>query len=808
MLCYTDERRKTFRRSLSSIVRPGGSKQVTPVSEGLRNQGISDTKEQREEEEKEESQEHLADLLDNPLDDTSSIQVHLSKTHEAMSTIYQPSRVADFISTGVDGASAISPYLVNTMAARAAKNLYNDTSSRIQDYQRMFKVLRDDLDTQTVLYTQAVVVRTERDVLQLNNGILRIEANIGSINQQLEQINATIELNSMTCADGVGFRTDKKCLPETRVALLEEITSWIVNPSEDAPRIFWLYGVAGAGKSAVAHTVGHFLEDVNGLGSFFTFDVSQPGDRRNEKIFRTIARSLADHYPAMKMNLVHAVRNSYDLKTTPDILQQWEKLLIKYITGALNMIGQPVVIIIDALDESGDPDSRIQLLSILANQVQSLPQNFRIPVTSRPLPDIVRSFRERSHIQAKDLGSVPGEGDISLYFHTKLDHIANGFFDPAKIRQLVTRSDGLFQWAYLACEFLTGRKKGGTTPSRQFSKLLSSGTTPGRLQNLDSMYHTILEDAFDTSDEEIIQSFTQLLGLILMANEPLSSQSLVSLIRRATPPTPLEDDLRIADDTLPLRPLHLSFRELLLDPKASGPFCVSAPSAHGDLARISLNIVNQDLRLNICDLDTSYLRDNHIPNLPDRILENIPFSLRYACRAWAIHFSQAPEKPIIDDVIYFFRHKLLYWFEVLALIQGLSSVQEQLLQIITWCKTEEDHLPDLANFAEEGRQFVEAFGNILVEATSHLYLSTLLFTPASSIIATTYAPQFPNIARVTSGNQLTWPVNQGIIQYERSFGVVAFSRDGRYIATGDRSESGFLRIWDAYSQIQLCKVPQ
>ncbi|KIJ32990.1 hypothetical protein M422DRAFT_783299 [Sphaerobolus stellatus SS14] len=130
------------------------------------------------------------------------------------------------------------------------------------------------------------------------------------------------------------------------------------------------------------------------------------------------------------------------------------------------------------------------------------------------------------------------------------------------------------------------------------------------------MYHTILEDAFDTSDEEIIQSFTQLLGLILMANEPLSSQSLISLIGRATPPTPLEDDLvlsilefmgallsGIADDTLPLRPLHLSFREFLLDPKASGPFCVSAPSAHGDLARISLNIVNQDLRFNICGLD-------------------------------------------------------------------------------------------------------------------------------------------------------------------------------------------------------------
>ncbi|KIJ32968.1 hypothetical protein M422DRAFT_265150 [Sphaerobolus stellatus SS14] len=152
-----DERRKTFRRSLSSIIHPGGSKHVTPVSEGLRNQSISETKEQREEEEKEESQEPpadlldnlsmtlrlskwrfchfplpeeeekeesqepLADLLDNPLDDTSSIQVHLSKAHEAMSTISQPSRITELISTGVDGGSAILPYLVNTMGLFLSK---------------------------------------------------------------------------------------------------------------------------------------------------------------------------------------------------------------------------------------------------------------------------------------------------------------------------------------------------------------------------------------------------------------------------------------------------------------------------------------------------------------------------------------------------------------------------------------------------------------------------------------------------------------------------------------------------------------
>ncbi|KIJ32972.1 hypothetical protein M422DRAFT_183774 [Sphaerobolus stellatus SS14] len=258
----------------------------------------------------------------------------------------------------------------------------------------------------------------------------------------------------------------------------------------------------------------------------------------------------------------------------------------------------------------------------------------------------------------------------------------------------------------------------------------------------------------------------------------------------------------IADDTLPLRPLHLSFREFLLDPKASGPFCVSALSAHGDLARISLNIVNQDLRFNICDLDTSYLRNKDIPNLPDRILENIPFSLRYVCRAWAIHFSQAPEKPMIDDVIYFFRHKLLYWFEVLALIQGFPSVQEQLLQILTWCKTKEGRLPDLANFAEEGRQFVEAFGNILVEATSHLYLSALSFIPASSIIAATYAPQFPNIARVTSasGELIPDPL-QG---HTGKVVCLAFSPDGLYIASG--SQDSTVHIWDVKTSKQVSEL--
>ena len=80
-------------------------------------------------------------------------------------------------------------------------------------------------------------------------------------------------------------------MPGTRVGVLSELVSWSVDP--DAPRVFWLSGMAGTGKSAIAWSVCEFLESTGHLGGSF-FCLRGDGNRNDiKRILPTLACALA-----------------------------------------------------------------------------------------------------------------------------------------------------------------------------------------------------------------------------------------------------------------------------------------------------------------------------------------------------------------------------------------------------------------------------------------------------------------------------------------------------------------------------------
>ncbi|KAG2087911.1 uncharacterized protein F5147DRAFT_789725 [Suillus discolor] len=175
----------------------------------------------------------------------------------------------------------------------------------------------------------------------------------------------------------------------TRKEILSDIMEWINDSREDVERVLWLSGPAGMGKSAIAHTIANSFIRVGGLGSCYCFDQNEKD--RHKKVFTTIARNLADP---------DAVKNQTALKTTSDVVQQWQKLLIEPLGKLSESPVGPVVIVIDALDESGEVETRSNLLCILSSKlrdptithIMKLPKNFQIIVTSRLLRDIQNSF--------------------------------------------------------------------------------------------------------------------------------------------------------------------------------------------------------------------------------------------------------------------------------------------------------------------------------------------------------------------------------------------------------------------------------
>jgi hypothetical protein len=201
-----------------------------------------------------------------------------------------------------------------------------------------------------------------------------------------------IDLNDMLYAEGARFDPEKVCLPHTRDDVIDEINEWINKPNgDDVPCIFYLSGVAGSGKSTIAHTIALRYDQLGRLGSSFCFDRADQANRRPDNIFSTIARDLADLDPQRKRVLWLTVKEKRSLRITRAPREQFDKFILIPAKN-MNTIG-PVVIVIDGLDECGDEGSRKVILSILAEAVRNLPSNFRILITARPESSCIETSR-------------------------------------------------------------------------------------------------------------------------------------------------------------------------------------------------------------------------------------------------------------------------------------------------------------------------------------------------------------------------------------------------------------------------------
>ena len=160
----------------------------------------------------------------------------------------------------------------------------------------------------------------------------------------------------MPYARGARFKLEKRCLPGTHESLLAEICDVLNNPDDNAPRVCFLTGVAGSGKSAVAHSIARSYNEQKWLGSSYCFASTDVPNRNPQNLFSTIARDLSDHNTQYKSALWGIVKDNRALRTSQSPLEQVEELVIAPGRG-LATVG-PLVVVIDALDESGDRANR------------------------------------------------------------------------------------------------------------------------------------------------------------------------------------------------------------------------------------------------------------------------------------------------------------------------------------------------------------------------------------------------------------------------------------------------------------------
>jgi hypothetical protein len=470
----------------------------------------------------------------------------------------------------------------------------------------------------------------------------------------------------------------------TRVSLLEELHQW----SEDisAPPIFWLDGMAGTGKSAIARSLCRFLSRNQRLGGSF-FCLRGHESRANVKrILPTLAWFLASHLSQYQTALLPILRKAPDVADC-SIPRQVELLLeTPFHRVSDNRQRPPLVLVIDALDECANPEEVQQLLDSLLSISKDLP--VKIFLTSRPERHIVENFeslQSESHLilRLHDIEQDLVEADISLFLDTQLRNIRTSRRSPRfpsnwptrKDIEILTRLSGkLFIYASTAVKFIAAKN-----PVDRLQTLTSLRTEVCQPFHgpLDKMYSLVLSAALDPNEctsKEILMT-KRILGAIIATRERLNLYDVASLLD-VTPSDIWEntDRIRAVVNVPPsgengvVSTFHASFVDFLTTSgRAPENIRITLSSAHHDLADGCLKIMNSGLRFNIAECKTSYLFNS------EQTLATMPAPLRYASLHWAHHMDAANDAtPLLPDLENFLFEKFLFWLEVLS-VSGVGS---------------------------------------------------------------------------------------------------------------------------------------
>jgi len=482
------------------------------------------------------------------------------------------------------------------------------------------------------------------------------------------------------------------CMNGTRVQVLREIENWVMSPR--AQQIFWLAGMAGTGKTAIAQTVCslvHACQEAVLGGSFFC---SRSTGSVAQRDARCIIPTLAQLLARQSVEFSEALAN--ELVQDPDILHkqiavQVKKLLFTPLIALKDSLS-PIVFVIDALDECGgelatdgmasDAESHRVVSDILEALVDLSRSPTRLPVkflvTSRPETHIrdtpVSDIRFANILRLHTVNKEHVIADIYLYICTRLSNSSKlrARFTNDEVEILTRLCDGLFIVAATALQYTLGGGVDGA--SRRFKTLLNSARdslSSGAAAPLDSMYALILLDAaqIDEIHTDELPEMLELLASLLSARMALSVMALADLLGIDI------DDVRARlsrlhavvhvpdDDSEPsLRTLHASFGDYMLG-RAPRELRISESHGHDVLARGCLRVLTERLHFNVAQTRSSYE-----PNAAVRP-NSITLSLEYACFHWAYHTASAQTPSMYDEAINdVFRSRLLFWLEVFSIL--------------------------------------------------------------------------------------------------------------------------------------------
>ncbi|KAF8955623.1 hypothetical protein BDZ97DRAFT_260466 [Flammula alnicola] len=441
-----------------------------------------------------------------------------------------------------------------------------------------------------------------------------------------------------------------KCHPQTRKVIIEKIMDWIEDV--DNLRYFlWVYGPAGAGKSAIAQTIAEMCAKAGILAASFFFSRTAPGRNRKTHFIPSLAYQLCISIPKIRVHVAMAVDNDPSIFSR-SLLSQIEALIIKPFnkaaagdeTQGYRQV-RPRLIIVDGLDECDDASSQREILEALSASVRQLAVPISFLVSSRAEHEIRQVFNSplmRSFMTGMPLdNSYEPDADIRVFLKSKFteikeNHPSRAYLPPEwpstkDIDHLVEKSSGQFIYASTVMKYVESRHN---LPVHRLKVVLGLSAAvndaDAPFAQLDALYAHILSSVHDSNLQKALEilswSFLDIFDWPLALADHLFSLQSGGARMIISDLHALLHIPEIDSTDQELRILHASFPDFLLDQSRSRRFFIDASMAHTNLARRWLDYYRTHMPELIKAGD---LVDSHVPDgLLSLYIANRPIQFR------------------------------------------------------------------------------------------------------------------------------------------------------------------------------------
>ena len=406
-----------------------------------------------------------------------------------------------------------------------------------------------------------------------------------------------------------------KCHPHTREAILQKIFDWAKGEIDVEIFILWLWGAAGAGKSAIAQSLAELCEEQNLLlGSFF-FSRNAPYRGTSLHLFASLAYQIVRAIPEIGGLVGSAVER--DPLIFHQSLETQYATLIAYPLrhfleqNSTEQLLLPRLIIIDGLDECNDGTQR-QILDVVLKVTRRFSLPLLFLVASRPEQDISSFFnmphvREVSTRIALDT-EYGSNGDIERFLRDKISVIRNthplrstlppSWPSEEDIHTLMRKSSGQFIYAATAVKYFSSPRHRPTQRLNVILGVIRPGPSELPFAELDALYRHIV---YSTDDFQltvrILMTLTLIGGAFPVALDHLLSfepgDSMLRLAELGALVCMDDEEVEIWEVRFFFRILHASLGDFLADPTRSGALYVDPGLVHADIARTCIRFLQQ-----------------------------------------------------------------------------------------------------------------------------------------------------------------------------------------------------------------------